>query len=257
MQGRLPEVRLVNGRVVAEPDVGPVPMVWLPRDGQVIAKIPAMKGNRRWLHETIGIRSPRLSDGQWHLPRNCLVRLVTAAVDRYGYVVVWRDMSRLSRCTRACLEAAGVDCDCSCLGAHHGQDSVGWFERVGDVMVTDLGETKRTAVVYSTRKEDTSPVVYGGELTGRRYRADPAGRRDWPTAARFMCACCMSVRASVWDHCHTHGFVRAPLCNTCNTRRWAGWHPRHGRTAPSTNLDATYYRWCPQYGSEWATPCSA
>ncbi|MEV7013398.1 inositol monophosphatase family protein [Streptosporangium sp. NPDC051022] len=39
--------------------------------------------------------------------------------------------------TRACLEAAGVECDCSCLGAHHGQDSDGWFDRTGDVVVAD------------------------------------------------------------------------------------------------------------------------
>jgi hypothetical protein len=257
MRGGVPEIRLVGGRVVTAPGAGPVPMVWLPRDGLVIARIPAMKGNRRWLHETVRIRSPRLAGDRWYLPRNCLVRLVTAAVDRYGYIVVSRDMSRLSRCTRSCLEATGMDCDCSCLGAYHGQNSGGWFERVGDVVVADLGETTRTAVVYGPRNDDTTPVVYGGELSGRRYRADPAGRRGWPAASRFVCACCMSVRARVWDHCHTHGFVRAPLCNTCNTRRWAGWQPQYGRAAPSSNLDTSYYCWCPVYGHEWAASCSA
>ena len=88
-------------------------LVWLPLDGQVIAKLPPRKGNRRWLHETVGIRSPDFNDDRWNLPRSSLVRLVTAAVDRYGFIVLWRDMSRLSQCTRACLEATGaVFCVC-------------------------------------------------------------------------------------------------------------------------------------------------
>lgn len=232
-------------------------MVWLPRDGQVIAKIPDRKGNRRWLHQAVRIRSPRLDGDRWVLPRSCLTRLVTAAVDRYGHIVVCRDMSRLSRCNRACLEATGVDCDCSCLGAYHGADSIGWFERAGDVMVADLGETKRTAVVYGATTDDAEPAIYGGELSGRRYRPDRVGRSGWPAAARFMCACCMSMRARVWDHCHTHGFVRAPLCNVCNTRHWGGWQPQYGRAAPSSNLDTSYYRWCPCFGYEWEAPCSA
>jgi len=140
-------VRVVDGRVVKERGIGPVAMVWLPLNGQVIAKIPARKGNRRWLHETVRIRSPKFNGDRWNLPRSCLVRLVTAAVDRYGFVVLWRDMSKLARCTRACLEATGAECDCSCLGAHHGQDSGSWFERVGDAVVADRGECTRTAVV--------------------------------------------------------------------------------------------------------------
>ena len=40
------------------------------------------------------------------------------------------------------------------------------------------------------------------------------------------------------------------------TRRWAGWQPQHGRAAPSSNLDTSYYYWCPCYGHEWAAPCS-
>jgi hypothetical protein len=250
------EVRLVDGRVVTEPGVGPVAMVWLPLDGQVIAKIPARKGNRCWLHETVRIRSPQLNDDRWTLPRSCLTRLVTATVDRYGFIVLWRDISKLSRCTRACLEATGSECDGSCLGAHHGQDSGAWFERVGDAVVADFGECTRTAVVYGARGSDVDAVVYHGELAGERYRADRAGRRNWPTAAQFMCSGCLSVRATVWDHCHTHGFVRAPLCNRCNTRHWTGWMPQHGRAAPIRNLDDSYYHWCPRNGDAWR-PCSA
>ncbi|MFE7117219.1 endonuclease domain-containing protein [Streptomyces sp. NPDC057654] len=249
-------VRIVDGRVVTAPGVGPVAQAWLPLDGQVVVKIPPLKGNYRWLHETVRIRSPKLLGDRWELPRNCLARLVTAAIDRYGFIVLWRDMSKLSRCTRACLEAMGAECHCSCLGAHHGQASGGWFERVGDAVVADRGEYTRTAVVYGARGSSADAVMYGGELSGEQYRVDRAGRRGWPPAARFMCAGCMSVRASVWDHCHTHGFVRAPLCNRCNTRHWSGWRPELGRSECSRNLDDSYYGWCPER-ADGRRACSA
>lgn len=159
----------------------------------------------------MGIRSPEFNGDRWNLPRSSLVRLVTAAVNRYGFIVLYRDMSSPSQCTRACLEATGAECQCSCLGQHHGQDAAGWFERVGDAVVAECGEFIRAAVVYGARGSDADAAVYHGELAGERYRADPAGRRSWPIAARFMCTSCMTVRAAVWDHCHTHGFVRAPL----------------------------------------------
>ncbi|MFE7613983.1 endonuclease domain-containing protein [Streptomyces celluloflavus] len=71
-----------------------------------------------------------------------------------------------------------------------------------------------------------------------------------------MCASCMTERTTVWDHCHTHGFVRAPLCNRCNTRLWGGWRPQHGRAPHTRNLDDSYYRQCPKHESLWR-PCSA
>ncbi|WP_406445904.1 endonuclease VII domain-containing protein [Streptomyces sp. NBC_00631] len=99
-------------------------------------------------------------------------------------------------------------------------------------------------------------MVYAGELAGERYCVDRIGRQNWPTAAQFMCASCMTARATVWDHCHTHGFVRAPLCNRCNTRHWRGWRPQYGRAPHSRNLDDSYYRLCPRHTDTWRQ-CSA
>ncbi|MCX5151626.1 endonuclease VII domain-containing protein [Streptomyces sp. NBC_00320] len=33
----------------------------------------------------------------------------------------------------------------------------------------------------------------------------------------YLCRMCAETRASVWDHCHDHGYVRGPLCASCNT----------------------------------------
>lgn len=255
--GGIPKVQIIDGKVVQAPGTPPVAMIWLPVDGQVIAKVPAMRGNRAWVKNAVRIRSPRLVGDRWELPRSCLTKFVTAAVDRFGYVAVWRDMSRLSRCTKACLEATGMDCDCSCMGAHHGQDSVNWFEQVGDVVVAELGEITRSIVLYQALEAPGGGAeIYEGQLEDRQYCVDRKGRADWPKAAQFMCAGCLSRQARVWDHCHRHGYVRAPLCNTCNTRHWGGWDPSRGRPTPSSNLDTSYYRWCPGFDDEWAGFCS-
>ncbi|MDQ1245819.1 MAG: hypothetical protein QG597_186 [Actinomycetota bacterium] len=256
--GRAPDVQVFDGRLVITPGARPPAKVWLRRDRQILAKTPPMTGNKQWLRTVVGIRSPRLDDdGRWTVPRSRLTRLVIGAIDRFNYVVVYRDMTRLSRCTTLCLTATGVECDCSCQGLHHGQgDASSWFERIGDVVVADLGGYTRTTVVYGgPRSATTGTVLYAGELDGHRYRADRVGRHDWPAASRYMCAACLTARARVWDHCHTHGYVRAPLCNTCNTRHWTGWDPQYGRPRPSRTFDPTYYRRCPDYGQVPA--CSA
>ncbi|MGW5440485.1 endonuclease domain-containing protein [Nocardia asteroides] len=254
MHDDMPDIRLEHGRVITAPGVA---LVWLPVEGEVVAKIPPQKGNRRWLHKSVRIRSPILDGDRWYLPRTCLTRLVVAAVDRYGHVVVARDMTRLARCTQSCLDATGMECDCSCMGLSHGTgDDGNWVTAVGDVVVSDCGDHTRTAVVFGPRGSDCDAVIYQGELSGCPYTPDRSGRGAWPLASRFMCAGCLSVPAQVWDHCHTHGVVRAPLCGPCNTRHWRGWRPEHGRAPVSRNLDTSYYEWCPDHDAEWNS-CTA
>ncbi|MFE2553642.1 endonuclease domain-containing protein [Streptomyces sp. NPDC059355] len=35
--------------------------------------------------------------------------------------------------------------------------------------------------------------------------------------AGWTCAVCRTAPAAVLDHCHEHGYVRAPVCSSCNT----------------------------------------
>lgn len=59
-------------------------------------------------------------------------------------------------------------------------------------------------------------VSYAGELEGARYR------KGLPHApGRYVCRLCPD-RATLWDHCHAHGYVRGPLCWSCNQAE-AGW----------------------------------
>jgi hypothetical protein len=57
--------------------------------------------------------------------------------------------------------------------------------------------------------------LYGGHLRGVLYDSP---RRRGTRADDYVCRLCGEARASAWDHCHDHGYVRGPLCSGCNTR---------------------------------------
>jgi Recombination endonuclease VII len=62
-----------------------------------------------------------------------------------------------------------------------------------------------------------SPRPYDKELEGQLYSVlsrKPGTRRR---VAGWACAVCRSEPATVLDHCHEHGYVRAPVCQSCNT----------------------------------------
>ncbi|NEW71074.1 endonuclease domain-containing protein [Streptomyces rhizosphaericus] len=63
-----------------------------------------------------------------------------------------------------------------------------------------------------------SPHPYNGELEGQLYsvlsRKPGTSRR----VAGWVCAVCRTAPATVLDHCHEHGYVRAPVCQSCNTQ---------------------------------------
>ncbi|MGW2184150.1 endonuclease domain-containing protein [Streptomyces sp. NPDC001732] len=59
---------------------------------------------------------------------------------------------------------------------------------------------------------------YNKELEGQLYsvlsRKPGTSRR----VAGWVCAVCRTTPATVLDHCHEHGYVRAPVCQSCNTQ---------------------------------------
>ncbi|MFF8902461.1 endonuclease domain-containing protein [Streptomyces lydicus] len=65
----------------------------------------------------------------------------------------------------------------------------------------------------------TSHEKYAGHLRDRKY--DSLSRLT--RADAYLCQLCPTPRrASHWDHCHEHGYVRGPLCASCNTYEGLG-----------------------------------
>ncbi|MEV6955509.1 endonuclease domain-containing protein [Streptomyces sp. NPDC051183] len=65
----------------------------------------------------------------------------------------------------------------------------------------------------------TAPLrPYNGELAGHLYSALSRKPGISRKVAGWTCAVCRTAPAAVLDHCHEHGYVRAPVCQSCNTQ---------------------------------------
>ncbi|MFJ4790833.1 endonuclease domain-containing protein [Streptomyces sp. NPDC088794] len=60
---------------------------------------------------------------------------------------------------------------------------------------------------------DEAFQTYTGHLHGVAYTS----LRRTHRADAYLCCLCRESRAFTWDHCHEHGFVRGPVCASCNT----------------------------------------
>ncbi|MFD5575004.1 endonuclease domain-containing protein [Streptomyces cadmiisoli] len=58
---------------------------------------------------------------------------------------------------------------------------------------------------------------YSQELEGQLYSALSRKPGISRRVAGWACAVCGGAPAAVLDHCHEHGYVRAPVCQSCNT----------------------------------------
>lgn len=65
----------------------------------------------------------------WEIPKAWFNDFVNRALERFGSVYIIQPYRETEKCARACREAQGHECECSCMGAGHGagmDDS--WFE---------------------------------------------------------------------------------------------------------------------------------
>ncbi|MGW7824429.1 endonuclease domain-containing protein [Streptomyces puniciscabiei] len=94
----------------------------------------------------------------------------------------------------------------------------------GNAAVTEPpahGWQARTADGRQTTSSDSSTALlrpYNGELQGHLYSALTRKPGTSRKVARWACAICCTAPAAVLDHCHEHGYVRAPVCHSCNTQ---------------------------------------
>lgn len=87
--------------------------------------------------------------------------------------------------------------------------------------VTEPPSQTRQARAGRTASLDcsTAPLrPYAGELEGHLYSVLSRKPGISGKVAGWTCAVCGAAPAAVLDHCHEHGYVRAPVCQSCNTQ---------------------------------------
>lgn len=97
---------------------------------RVLVKLPYAPDNRAWL-KGAHVRYPEwLKQFQcWQVPRAWLDEATSRLCLRYGQVYLIQPYRERETCAPACWNATGLECECSCLGAYHGENIHGasWY----------------------------------------------------------------------------------------------------------------------------------
>ena len=120
------------------------------------AKLPYAADNRYWLRNGRRIH-PAWFDaagdgpGYWELPKAWFNDFVDRALVRYGKVYIVQPFRAQEMCSSACQNAVGHECQCSCMGEHHGAGNDGsWFE-VSETFSTRWGERELACRLLTAR----------------------------------------------------------------------------------------------------------
>ncbi len=143
-----------------------VPVI-LRRDGKgqkLRARLPFAPDNREWLRNGRRSRPKWVSgDGQeyWELPKAWFNDFVNRALDKYGAVYIIQPFREQEVCARACMEATGHECQCSCMGANHGSGvSEGWFE-VSETFATRWGDRELACRLLTLKQAKGAEGIRG------------------------------------------------------------------------------------------------
>ena len=99
-----------------------VPVIYRQGGSQpLMIRLPFAKDNRDWL-QSDRRRTPEWNARFkcWDTPRSWFDDVVTRSLQRFGRIYVIQPYRVQEKCAPACWNARGFECECSCMGAHHG-----------------------------------------------------------------------------------------------------------------------------------------
>jgi hypothetical protein len=113
------------------------------KGGELHVRLPYSAGNKEWLRDGRRAAPKWVADKKyWKLPKAWFDDFVNRALVRYGKVYIIQPYREQEKCSPACQNARGHECECSCMGQNHGTGNDGsWFE-VSDTFSTRWGERK-------------------------------------------------------------------------------------------------------------------
>ncbi|MBA3068184.1 MAG: hypothetical protein FP825_06875 [Hyphomonas sp.] len=116
------------------------PVIWRKAKPPILMRLPYDPTNRAWLQD--GRRAKpgwNKAAKQWELPAAWFNDLVDRGLQRWGRIYIIQPYREQEKCAPACRNATGHECQCSCMGAHHGSGGGGgWFD-VSDTFSTRWG----------------------------------------------------------------------------------------------------------------------
>jgi len=85
-----------------------------------------LKGDNKSNHNPVFFEK----GGFWEVPYGRLNYLVETLAKFYGKVILMQPVREKQVCARACMQAQGFECECSCLGENHGSENMdsSWYE---------------------------------------------------------------------------------------------------------------------------------
>lgn len=120
----------------------------------LLVRLPYHSGNRDWLRGGRR-RKPEWDPTEklWKVPRAWFSVIVNACLDRFDEVYVIQPHNPMEKCAPACWEAKGEECQCSCLGVHHGEGRPGgrWYEVSDALAVQWQGSELRWTLLKRSR----------------------------------------------------------------------------------------------------------
>jgi hypothetical protein len=104
-------------------------------------RLPFSSDNRQWLQNARRTTPAWIASRKfWEIPKAWFDDFVNRALQRYGRLYVIQPYREQEICSPSCQNAKGHECQCSCMGVHHGTGGDGsWFE-VSDAFSTRWGE---------------------------------------------------------------------------------------------------------------------
>jgi len=139
-----------------------IPVV-LRRDGEgeaIRLRLPYREGNKEWLKNGRRNRPKWNPDFKcWEIPKAWFNDIVDRSLRRWGRIYVIQPYRQQEVCAPACMNAKGHECQCSCMGANHGQgDDGGWF-KTNEAFATRWGDKELACrLMVATRDPDKTPA---------------------------------------------------------------------------------------------------
>jgi hypothetical protein len=122
------------------------------RGQKIRVRLPFSSNNGEWLRNDRRNSPDWISkDKYWELPKSWFNDFVERSLVKYGKIYIIQPFRAQEICAPACQNAAGHECECSCMGRYHGAGNDGsWFD-VSDTFATRSGAEQLACRLMTSR----------------------------------------------------------------------------------------------------------